>query len=86
MSTIHHFPSITTTTCLTALYPGRPREPVPEETFTHSQPVFVASIQHFLINSPFPFPTVHSIFLAYILGLTIFFYNLTPSFLCPAPG
>jgi len=33
----------TTTTHLTALHPG---EPVPEETFTHSHPVFVAITKH----------------------------------------
>ena len=27
---------------------------------------------------------VHSIFLAYLSGLTMFYYNLTPSFLWPA--
>ena len=53
-----------------------PGEPVSEKN-THSHPVFVAIIQH--LSLTFSFSTVHSIFLAHLSRLTIFFYLLSNS-------
>jgi len=54
-----------------------PREPVPEETFTHL-PLLWSSIVPYLLH---PFTTIHGILPVQSTHLTIFFHDLSPSFL-----
>ena len=64
-----------TTTRLVALYPGWP------EWAGSRKKHFVVIIRHLYISS---FPVVHSIFLAHLRDLTIFFCDLSPGFLWPS--
>jgi len=54
-----------------------PGEPVPEETFTHSH-LSLSSIVPYLLLSPI---TIHGIIPVQSTHLSLFFHNLTPSFL-----
>jgi len=54
-----------------------PGEPVPEETFTHSHLLW-SSIIPYLLH---PSTTIHGILLVQSMCLTVFFHNLSPSFL-----
>jgi len=58
-----------------------PGEPVPEETFAHSH-LSWSSIVPCLLH---PSNTIHSILRIQFTCLTIFFHNLSPSFLCGLP-
>ena len=55
----------------------KPGEPVPEKAFTHSY-LSWSSIIPYLFPSSF---TIHGILLVQFACLTVFFYNLSPSFL-----
>jgi len=55
-----------------------PDEPVPEETFTQSH-LSWSSIAPYLLH---PFNTMYGILPVQSTCLTIFFHNLSPSFLC----
>ena len=55
-----------------------PVEPLPEETFTHTHPVFVAIIQHL----HFLEPIASSLHICWVWQS--FFYDLSPSFLWPS--
>ena len=68
--------------CFTALHFVRdnPGEPVPEATFTHSH--LWSSIVPLLLH---PSTTIHGILPVQSTHLTVFFHNLSPSFLWSTP-
>ena len=60
---------------ITALCPDYTGGPVPEETFTHSQPSWLSNMVYQLA----PPTVIHSILLVQFTCLTILFHNLSPS-------
>jgi len=55
----------------------KPSEPLPEETFTHSH-LSWSSIAPYLLH---PSNTTHGVLPIQLMRLTVFFHNLSPSFL-----
>ena len=73
-------PSVDTHRAVLRVYgfcPDNPGEPVPEETFTHSQLSWSSFVRYML----HPSTTIHGILHVQSTHLTIFFRNLSPSFL-----
>jgi len=75
----HYFATLphTTISRLSGLCPRQPGEPIPEETFTYSHQPW-STVIPFLLP---PSITIHGILPVQFMCLTIFFHNLSQSFL-----